>query len=262
MHEIQPLLLLLLLSFTLATTSSIPQITASKRNFSFIKSKPDSVVNINCTKGAGLSFANVANVTFCGVSFINFGALHNSTFNLTNTSGHQFVLKYAALYFMNCTDVMLDSITISRSLGIAVQRYATVGTNIITKSKFTENPFPSNTPRGGGVYIEFPYCYPGLIETCGQVVPASVSNSYFVIQDTQFIENNALVSNVNTSSRSGDRPKMTTSYAFGNGGGVLIAGMLRYNRINITQNSKWWRNSAYNGSCMYIDFRDQSNNNK
>ena len=266
MHEIQPPVAVALVIHTgnYQLNSSDYNHFASKRNFSFIKSKLDSVVNINCTKGAGLSFANVANVTFRGVSFINCGAMHNSTFNLTNTSGHQFVLMYAALYFMNCTDVMLDSITISRSLGIAVQFYATVGTNIITKSKFTENPFPSNTPQGGGVYIEFPNCYPGLIETCGQVVPASVSNSYFVIQDSQFIENNASVFNVNTSSRSGDRPKTTTSYAFGDGGGVSIIFNSRnasYNRINITQNSKCWRNSAYNGGCMYIDFRDESNNN-
>lgn len=220
-------------------------------------------VTINCTVGAGLSFTNVANVTFHGVPFANCSALHNSTSkDLGNITDQQFVLMYAALYFLNCTDLVFDSISISRSLGIAVQFYATVGNNLITRSSFTDNPFPSSASQGGGVYIEFPYCYPGLTETCGHVSQVTVSNSLFVIQRSLFINNHASVSYVEASSSSFYTPNNEKFYAFGRGGAILLIfkGTNTKNRVSIFQ-SQCFGNSALLGGCMYIDCQDESISN-
>lgn len=220
-------------------------------------------VTINCTVGAGLSFSNVANITFRDVSFVNCGALHNSTSrDLANRTDHQFVPMYAALYFMNCTDVTLDGISISRSLGVAVQFYATVGTNTITNSSFTENPFPTDAPQGGGLYIEFPYCYPGLSETCGQVVPASVSNSFYIIESNVFINNYARVSDTEANSSTFYTPNKQQFYVFGRGGGIsLVFKGKNINNQFMVQQNQCYGNSALLGGCIYIDCQDNSTSN-
>ena len=234
----------------------------SRKNLTF-KAFAGDKVTINCTVGAGLSYANVVNVTFHGVSFVNCGALHNSTSKyLGNITDQKFVLMHATLYFMNCTDVMLDSINISHSLGIAVQFYATVGNNLITRSSFTDNPFPSSGSQGGGVYIEFPYCYPGLIETCGHVSQVTVSNSFFVIQDSLFINNHASISHIEANSSLFYIPNHETFNAFGRGGAIslIFKGTDTKNQVSIFR-SQCFGNSALLGGCMYIDCQDGSNSN-
>ena len=95
----------------------------------------------------------------------------------------------STLYFFLCHTVTLANITIQHSDGTGVVMYSTVGNNTITGSKFIANKPPNSFNGGGGLYIEFSYCYPGntsCFEGPSNIPKDYTSGANFVISDSVF----------------------------------------------------------------------------
>ena len=146
----------------------------------------------------------------------------------------------------------------SKSIGIAVQFYATHGENVIVDSNFTDNNITDENGVSGAVYIEFPYCLPDSAPSCPPVDPVLVSGTTFSIRNCKFTDNKAL---------SGfDTPKHISrnesNYQFGKGGGLSVSfkGSSSTNKIQIL-NCSFSTNIAKRGGGLYIDFQDQVTDN-
>jgi predicted outer membrane repeat protein len=221
------------------------------------------MVEIDCemTAGRGLSFHNSSHITLMGLAFKGCGVSHISTsLDLTglNLTSHSFIEFHAALYFEGCSSVYLNTMAVSNSIGIAVQFYYTVNVDV-TDSNFTDNRGTADQSDGigGGLYIEFPYCYPG--QHCNETsVPfESISDTSYRIIGCQFINNVAHFAS--------DRAFLSFGIyhiAFGRGAGLSV--VFKGNASNIDfviENCNFDGNKAVNGGGVYIDILDDSYNN-
>ena len=215
-------------------------------------------VEIHCSSGAGLSFVSVSDISIVNVGFIGCGVKHNSTSNnFTDSSSNDAFLTYSvALYFVSCTNVTMDEVTVSQSIGVAIQFYAARGTNSITSSRVVNNNSPMGVNGvGGALYIEYPYCLPDRGKNCSQKDPSTlVRYSYFTIKDCVFLNNNASIGAVVIPSHI-SRNKNNSQ--FGNGGGISVSfkGSSNSNKVLIV-NCSFSSNTAVRGGGVYIDFQD------
>ena len=230
-----------------------------------IKKDGEGVVEIVCREpGAGLTFIKSEDITISGLIFNGCGVEHSSTsYDFNNHSEDiNFLTSKVALYFEGCSSIALDYVTIKNSLGIAVQIYYTLGTNYITNSVFIDNPGQYGVKNGGGVYIEFPYCFPGdtaCNKQTTQLPTSLVSNSEYIISGCQFIRNTA---KNEISSEIYVLPLKLYHIAFGQGGGlsVFFKGNASNNHITIEKCS-FSNNRAVYGGGIYLDLQDSSYNN-
>ena len=218
----------------------------------------EGIVDISCNgTTSGLSFSNCTNATITGLSFIGCGMEHNST-SLNFTTRKGFLTFFAALHFEGCSNITLDSISVSDSLGIAVQFYYTPNVNIIN-SDFINNTLGMYN-ISGGVYIEFPYCFPG--EKCNKTnIPTKyVTNSQYIISGCTFINNEAR--NVLDNPNRYIFPVQYYHVAFGHGGGLSV--FFKGNASDCTvivEDCTFTNNTAELGGGAYFDMQDSSNNN-
>ena len=125
---------------------------------------------IECNNGTGFGFINVTNITISRLTLSGCGKLRNSS--TMNISSNAAMLFRAALYFVNVTTVVIDSIVISNSIGMGVAMYDVIGNVTVTNSTFRNNSVPSYElnvyPGGGGFSVEFSYCKPlgGISSSC------------------------------------------------------------------------------------------------
>ena len=225
----------------------------------------EGVVEISCKgSGTGLTFIDSKSITIRGLVFNGCGAEHYSTSHDFNneTDGINFLTFNATLYFQGCTLITLDSITIKNSLGIAVQIYYTLGINYIINSDFIDNPGNQEIERGGGVYIEFPYCFPGnrlCTNTVPQVPMSYVTDSQYIITSCRFISN---IAHSTTSSIRFVLPYKYYHISFGHGGGlsVFFKGHAKNNYI-LLQDCSFLDNTAVYGGGLYVEMQDHSNDN-
>ena len=230
-----------------------------------IEKDGEGVAEIVCREiGAGLTFIESKNIIIRGLVFNGCGSEHYSTSHDFNneTDGIKFLTFNATLYYQGCWMITLDSITVKNSLGIAVQIYYTLGINHIINSEFIDNPGDQEMEGGGGVYIEFPYCFPGnrlCNNTMPQVPVEYVSDSQYIITGCRFIRNMALST---TSSVRFVLPYKYYHIAFGHGGGlsVFFKGHAKNNYISL-EGCNFLDNTAVYGGGMYIEMQDHSNNN-
>ena len=122
------------------------------------------VTIVECNKtGTGFGFINVNNINLSGLTLSGCGQLRNST--TINSSSNSVMLFRAALYFVNVTNVTVDNIVVSNSIGMGVAMYDVTGDVRVTNSIFRNNSVPSHEltlySGGGGFSAEFSYCTPG-----------------------------------------------------------------------------------------------------
>ena len=211
--------------------------------------------------GAGLTFLYSNDIFISGLSFQGCGVQHNST-TIAQQTDAGYIEFYAALYFAFCDNFSFTSNKVNGSKGIAVQLYAIQGITTITNNEFSNNPYPSYTSKGGGLYIELPYCSPFNFSLCGienSVPDITVTNATYVISNNVFKENNA------SDSFTGAvfiLPNIKLHNVFGRGGGLSIysKGDSSYNTFTI-ENNNFTDNIAYFGGGMLIEFQDNSNHN-
>ena len=223
-------------------------------------------VEINCEKGAGLSFIKSDEITFKNLVFSGCGFPNNSTSKSNFSSAESnFQIVTSALYFLLCRTVTISHVTVQDTKGTGVVMYSTVGTNTIAKSNFISNTPPMSSGSdtftgGGGLYIEFAYCYPGNASCFNG--PPNIPDDYnkdstYSISGCIFARNVA-----NSSKYMNILPQKSNNSAFGRGGGLSLffKGYATNNIITIEE-CQLTNNTALWGAGLFVEMQDWSSNN-
>ena len=218
-------------------------------------------VVIHCSNGSGLSFFSVSNISIVNISFVGCGADHSSTSTNSSSDADLFLIYSAALYFVNCADVIMDRVNVSQSVGVAIQFYATQGVNSITSCNLVDN----NSPEGvngisGGLYIEYPHCLPNSSGNSCSPLENAVNNSLFTIKDCLFSNNYA---STGTVVKPNHVSKTETRNQFGSGGGISVSydGSSNSNKVSIVDCTFSSNSATLRGGGVYADFKSDSFNN-
>ena len=159
-------------------------------------------VEIECEDDAGLTFILSDNILLRNLTMTGCGFPNNSTSrDFVLSPVPHFQLVKSALYFLLCRNVTLAQITVQQSDGCGVVMYSTMGINTITHSNFLQNKRIHNGTflynGGGGLYIEFAFCYPGnasCFNGTSNIPDSYTTGSTYVISELVFAENVANVS--------------------------------------------------------------------
>ena len=224
----------------------------------------EGIVVINCARGGtGIAFQNVHNMTITGLEFVGCGRKHFSTsrdFGESRNEQLVFSKFNASLYFLWSSNITMEDVIVRESLGIAIQMYGVIGSNVIANCTFKNNPGGSQE-QGGGVYIEFPYCHPGNASCINgsDVHSESISNAIFLIKGNWF-ENN--IARIYYNRSTFIVPNRIYHDAFGRGGGLSIyfKGKANSNTMLI-ENNTFKDNQAVFGGGLFLEFQDSSYNN-
>ena len=225
-------------------------------------------VNITCDNGAGLSFIKSNDIKLENLVFASCGFPNNSTSKDFSYDYPQFQEVTSTLYFLLCRTVTISQVTVQETEGTGVVMYSTVGNNTITNSNFIANkPLMLNdsdtVSGGGGVYIEFAYCYPGNTSCFNG--PPNIPDEYtrdsnYTISNCTFHDNLANVTD--TSQFTFILPQKSNHIAFGRGGGLSLffKGCATKNSVLI-ESSNFTNNTALWGGGLFVEMQDWSTNN-
>ena len=209
---------------------------------------------VHCSNGTGLSFVNVTDMTISDITFTGCGRVFNST-SLNSTTENTTLDFQAGIFIYNCTDMSVDHVTVRNSSGSGIAIFDTDGIVEVTHSTFINNRIRDSVlPGGGGVYIEFTYCPPGIVSNCSLYQRKNINSSYR-FSDCMFISNNATT--VDTDHTSYYRAKGTAFHGLGRGGGlcVIFKGNAENNTVFIN-GSNFTKNGAIWGAGLYVAFQD------
>jgi len=136
-----------------------------------LRSYNESIATLQCMPNAsdtGFAFVRVRNLTIKRLNFKSCAMKHNST---TQYDTRSCSLVSSAVFIQNSSNIFLSNIIIANSNGTGLLIYDTNGSVHITNSMFIDNTLNLNLLEdskkfvgGGGIYIEFTNCTPGLIE--------------------------------------------------------------------------------------------------
>ena len=220
-------------------------------------------VTVECEGDTGLSFVYSRNITIRGIVFAGCGALRNSTSK--SSKAPSFEEFNASFYFLFCEDLRISFVNVTRSTGIGMAIYSTVGMNIIEYSNFSYNPADPNSTNGGGLYIEFSYCTPERYYDVdcsdeSNVPPYYASYAHYTIYQSVFHNNSANITNSVNSTFI--LPQRDNHQAFGRGGGlsVFFKGNATNNTITVSE-SFFQNNTAIYGAGVFVEYQDWSQNN-
>ena len=218
------------------------------------------VTVVECDNGTGFGFINVSNVSISGLTLSGCGQLRNST--TMNNSSSSVMLFRATLYFDNVTNVNIDNVVVSNSIGMGVAMYDVTGNVTVTNSIFRNNSVPSHEhdiyPGGGGFSVEFSYCAPGNISSSCTNTNEGV---HYLFCNCTFDHNTGSTLNKNSSSYP-SQTFGTHNQQFGRGGGlsVFFKGHSLNNTIRITD-CTFDDNKAVWGGGFHSDIVDYSTGN-
>ena len=223
---------------------------------------PGSGTQVMCLgKNAGFSFVNVTNVEVSNVTFVKCGAIQSSTYvNVETNTLSPFLVS---LFFLNCTNVNLVSIKVLNSNGTGLAFFDTGGKVSIIHSLFENNTIKDSTlPGGGGVYIEFTMCPPGM-QNCSVRAKTTKHNSYYRFINVTLFKNYAkpVQGEGNATFLYQDPERVSNGLGRGGGLSVTFKGDAKNNTINITS-CKLSSNAAVDwGGGLYSIFQDSPQNN-
>ena len=231
-----------------------------------IRSKVNAVIqcpaNVNATYDfdTGIAFLRIRNLMINSITIIGCGMKHVTTNNIGKGI---FIVVRSALFIQNSTNISLENVTISESNGIGLLIYDTNGFVNITKSSFVNNSLNSleqskSFTGGGGIYIEFTECAPGLLHCDSKSNKFNKLTKYTIDQCT--FESNAAIYHLN-----GSEPEDLINGVFitlGNGGGLSLwlNGNAQNNSIHIAATS-FTSNRAYYGGGLNIHSRQNTKYN-
>ena len=140
----------------------------------------------------GIKFVGVSDLRISNLMFINCGSLSEST---TRTEDYKSMALFrTAVYVLNSTDVVVDSVAFVGSRGIGLALFDTNGRVSVLHSNFTSNTVPEEERLiyngGGGLYFEHTYCSPGKL-SCDFRINPYVSNTTMNISNCHFTDNHA-----------------------------------------------------------------------
>ena len=221
------------------------------------------VTTLFCEEHAGLGITG-SNITLRDVSVISCGGLQDSTsFNSSNST----LSFHSALHFHKVHSLSVENIVVYSSLGTGMTLFNVDGVVTIQNSSFLTNrvePGEKVFPGGGGVYIEFSFCYPGIVDpNCSQPYGYN-SNSMYKIVNCTFAGNYATIVNDTNSTISNafHTPNGIYHQAFARGGGLSIffKGNATGNRFSI-DHCFFKDNVALWGGGFFAEFQDRVTSN-
>ena len=232
-------------------------------------SSPGSV-KITCFAGdASLSFIGIRNVALANVTISECGTIQNSTSQNFSSSHFALSLTRVAVYFNSCENLVVENIEVSRSRRASgVTIYNTNGTNRFLNCNFSSNSgdIADPYPGGGGVYVEFSYCLPG-VNSCEDGKLDGYTdrnrNSLYSFRQCIFSDNHALTSVTGDSTPTFIVPHKQDHVAFGRGGGLSV-----FFNANATGNQftiadcTFSKNKAKYGAGLFVEFHDTSAGNR
>ena len=215
---------------------------------------------INCKEEIGLSFATVTDIIISDLTFTGCGKVFDSTsLNFsTNTSTLDFLVS---IYIYNCTNVMIERVSVIESRGTGIAIFDTDGLVEVLNSTFSNNGRnDSILPGGGGVYVEFTFCPPGIVDHSCTHYHKKNQNSLYLFQNCYFIKNFAKT--VDTERTSYYKAEGIQFHGLGRGGGLCIIFKGSASHNNITVYDSWFiQNRAIWGAGLYVAFHDSPRNN-
>ena len=217
---------------------------------------------ISCTHddhvmNTGFTFIAVRNLTIQNLKIIGCGKVHNST-SLLNF--REFLMFYSSVFIQNSTNITLKNVNISDSYGTGLSIIDTNGTVEITGSIFSNNAVDTNRNHsgGGGIYVEFTECTPGVIY-CNPAENQFNKYSLYYIENCLF--------EYNIARHSGSDPDYSndigTYIVIGYGGGMLMYffGQASFNTLYITS-SNFSSNQANQGGGLSVSSRQNASHNQ
>ena len=208
----------------------------------------------------GLAFVRVSDLIIENVNIFGCGMKHVST---NHVGLGEFILVRSALYIQNSTNISLYNMTISNNNGIGLLMYDTNGTVNITETSFISNKLNVIEQSrlftgGGGIYVHFSGCSPGLLACDPNRNPYNKFSAY-VINHCRF-EDNVAVYHLN-----GSEPEDLASgvfVTFGTGGGLSFwfYGETQNNSFHILS-SVFVSNTANYGAGLNVHSRQNTKYN-
>ena len=215
-----------------------------------------------CSNDAGLTIISSANISITNITFENCGVLHNSTF-VDIANNNSLLLFRSAVYILNSTDIILESVTISHTNGLGLAFIDTDGSINVTNCSFANNRINKNETEvfagGGGVYIEFTYC---LQEYCDEECDRypCMNNSNYQFDECKFTGNFATSINRNQTDFTIDSKSIHLEIGRGGGLNVVFRGAATQNTVILNQ-CQFVNNSAIWGGGLKVTFRDEVSRN-
>ncbi|XP_064401532.1 uncharacterized protein LOC135347456 [Halichondria panicea] len=216
-------------------------------------------VIIRCVgQTSGIAFNRSQNIHLEGLIIDGCGGIFESTStNLSDSVNLTTMAFRSALYFEKCTNVALFGVTVRNSNGVGVSMYNTNGNIQVLRSHFLFNMVPEkelNTfPGGGGFYIEFSQCNPGVLFDSCNLFSEKRENSVYTFKNCSFVSNIAQTIN----SKKGSFVKLIGGHShnnqrLGRGGGLsLIFASRAKNNSVLISNCSFRNNSAISGGGLY-----------
>ena len=218
--------------------------------------------NVNGTYDfdTGIAFLRVTNLVITNISIVGCGMKHVST---NHIEAEKFIIVRSAVFIQNSTDISLDNITISESNGIGLLVYDTNGSVSITNSSFMNNSLDSLEQNkfftgGGGVYIEFTRCTPG-VKKCKPERNSFNKQTQYTIDHCVFEDNAAFYQFNATTPEDLSKGVFIT---FGTGGGLSLwlYGHAQNNSFQVTSTCFISNNAAFGGG-LYVHNRQNTRYN-
>ena len=238
---------------------------ANKTNVSLLGLANTSTV-IHCRKSGngspGLRFTNIIQLQISNISLLGCGALHDGlTFTVNSTTTIPFL---ASIYIYNSTDIHIQYVNIEDGNGTGLAIIDTVGFVKVAYSNFKNNSIKANSSlsEGGGVYVDFTYCPPGIVSEC-EAFPRNNKNSTYLFSHNTFVANKAsVVTKSHNTAPLRYHAQKTNFQRVGRGGGISL-----YFRADASSNSitvehcSFLANNATLGGGLFITFHDTPRNN-
>jgi len=246
-------------SYNLTTShniSNLDHIQISSKNAT-IKCGPS--VDKKNDSGKGIAFIRVTNLVIKNVIIIGCGMKHIST----KFGKEEFITVRSALFIQNSTNISLYNMSISNSSGIGLLMYDTNGTVNIIGTSFINNSklFVNDTAGGGGIYIHFTNCTPGLV-SCDPSFNAHNKHAIYLIDKCSF-QNNSASYHSNFSGLDNTAACKETFLTFGSGGGISVwfYGNANNNSFHINRTS-FVGNTAGLGGGINIHSKQNAEHNQ
>ena len=216
---------------------------------------------MNCSNGTGLSFVNVMDMAISGLTFFGCGKVYHST-SLNITTENSTLDSQAGIHIYNCTNVNIDYVKVMNSSGTGITIFDTDGTVEVTHSTFTNNRIQDSAlPGGGGVYVEFTYCPPGIASKECESYQRKNKDSVYRFSDCMFMNNRATT--IDTDRTSYYKAQGIEFHGLGRGGGlcIIFKGNAQNNDVTI-DDCHFEGNGAIWGAGLFTSFQDSPQDNK
>ena len=217
------------------------------------------IASIECTDNSGFAFSNILQLYLLSLRISGCGTLQSSTSKNYSEGANTTTSFLVAVYVNSCAKVTIDSVNITKSEGTAVTMY-NCGSQVVsvTKSLFADNNGTGTPNYGGGFYIEFTYCEPGVVD-CDNKTFTKNSHNLIMFDSCEFSNNAAIAESVNTSFIV---PRGNNHAAFGRGGGLsfYFKCSAQNNTVKISD-CRFVNNSAKWGGGLFVEFDDTAVSN-